>query len=146
MASRALGQGSLAGQLLGHYRVVDQIGEGGMGEVYLGRDEHLARDVDIKVFPRGTLVDDCSRERFRQEALTLSQLNHPNIATIYDFDTQQDVDFLAMEYTEGVTLSEKLKTGPLPEREIAYLGTQLAEGLTAAHRQGVIHRDIKPGN
>src|SRR6266568_4043868 len=134
------------GQSLGRYRIIEQIGAGGMGVVYRARDERLERDVALKLLPAGTLADKVARKRFRQEALTLSQLNHPNIATIYDFDTQQDVDFLAMEYTEGVTLSEKLKTGPLPEREIAYLGTQLAEGLTAAHRQGVIHRDIKPGN
>ena len=132
MASRVLGHDSLADQLLGHYRVVEQIGEGGMGQVFRARDEHLARDVAIKVFPPGVLVDETTRKRFRQEALTLSQLNHPNIATVYDFDTQEGVDFLAMEYIHGVTLSEKLKVGPLSETEVIYLGAQLAEGLTAA--------------
>ena len=98
MADRAVGHDYLVGQSLGHYRIVDKIGEGGMGQVYRGRDEHLARDVAIKVFFPGTLVEDSARTRFRKEAQTLSQLSHPNIATIYDFDTFEGIDFLAMEY------------------------------------------------
>jgi len=117
-----------------------------MGQVYRGRDEHLARDVAIKVFPPGTLVEESARKRFRKEAQTLSQLNHPNIATIYDFDTFEGIDFLAMEYITGDTVSDKLASGPLSEKDIARLGTQLAEGLVAAHAAGVIHCDIKPGN
>ena len=81
MVSRVLGQEPLTGQLLSHYRIAEQIGEGGMGQIYFARDEHLARDVAIKVFPPGILVDETTRKRFRQEALTLSQLNHPTIAT-----------------------------------------------------------------
>ena len=117
-----------------------------MGEVYRARDEHLARDVAIKVLPAGVLSDASARRHFRKEALALSALNHPNIATIYDFDTQQSVDFLVMEYISGVTLSEKLANRPLPEKELITLGTQLAEGLSAAHEHGVVHRDLKPGN
>src|SRR5664280_3332353 len=117
-----------------------------MGEVYRAHDEHLARDVAIKVLPPGTLIDESARKYFRKEALILSQLNHPNIATIYDFDTQQGVDFLAMEYIPGITLSEKVAAGPLPEKEVLRLGVQLAEGLSAAHDHGVVHRDLKPGN
>ncbi len=135
-----------AGETLGHYRVIEKIGAGGMGEVYRARDEHLARDVAIKVLPPGTLTDESARKHFHKEALILSQLNHPNVATIYDFDTQQGVDFLVMEYIPGITLSEKVAAGPLPEREVLRLGVQLAEGLAAAHEQGVIHRDLKPGN
>jgi tetratricopeptide (TPR) repeat protein/predicted Ser/Thr protein kinase len=146
MADRAVGHVYLVGQSLGHYRVLEKIGEGGMGQVYRGRDEHLARDVAIKVFPPGTLVDENERKRFRKEAQTLSQLNHPNIATIYDFDTFQGIDFLAMEYIAGETLSDKIAAGPLSEKDISRLGTQLAEGLVAAHAAGVIHCDIKPGN
>jgi TolB-like protein/tetratricopeptide (TPR) repeat protein len=131
---------------LGHYRIVDKIGAGGMGEVYRAHDERLARDVAIKVLPPGTLIDESDRKHFHKEALVLSKLNHPNIATIYDFDTQQEVDFLVMEYIPGITLSEKLATRPLPEKEVITLGTQLAEGLAAAHEQGVVHRDLKPGN
>ncbi len=97
-----------AGKILGHYRIVEKIGAGGMGEVYRARDEHLARDVAIKVLPPGTLIDESARKHFHKEALILSQLNHPNIATIHDFDTQQGVDFLVMEYIPGITLSEKV--------------------------------------
>jgi eukaryotic-like serine/threonine-protein kinase len=135
-----------AGEALGHYRIVGKIGAGGMGEVYRARDEHLARDVAIKVLPPGTLTDESARKHFHQEALILSQLNHPNVATIYDFDTEQGVDFLVMEYIPGITLSEKVAAGPMPEKEVLHLGVQIAEGLAAAHEHGVVHRDLKPGN
>jgi serine/threonine protein kinase/Tfp pilus assembly protein PilF len=146
LTSQAIGQDSLVGQTLGHYRISEKIGAGGMGEVYRARDEHLDREVAIKVLPSGTLSDESSRRSFRKEALALSKLNHPNIATIYDFDTQQGVDFLVMEYIPGITLRERLGTHALPEKEILRLGTQLAEGLGAAHDHGVIHRDLKPEN
>jgi len=146
MMGQELGHTSLIGLELGHYRIVEKIAEGGMGQVYRARDEHLAREVAIKVLPPGTLADEPSRKRFHKEAIALSKLNHPNIATIHDFDTQQGVDFLVMEYIPGVTLSEKLAKGPLAEKEVIALGAQLAEGLSAAHEHGVIHRDLKPGN
>jgi eukaryotic-like serine/threonine-protein kinase len=146
MASRALGEDLSVGRELGHYRIVEKIGAGGMGEVYRARDEHLARDVAIKVLPPGTLTDESARKHFHKEALILSQLNHPNVATIYDFDTQQGVDFLVMEFIPGATLSEKVAVGALPEKEVLRLGVQLAEGLAAAHDHGVVHRDLKPGN
>jgi TolB-like protein len=136
----------MIGQAISHYRIIEKIGAGGMGEVYRARDEHLDRDVAIKVLPPGTLGDESARRRFHREALALSKLNHPNIATIHDFDTRQGVDFLVMEYIPGITLSEKLANRPLPEKEIINLGTQLAEGLSAAHEHGVVHRDLKPGN
>jgi tetratricopeptide (TPR) repeat protein/predicted Ser/Thr protein kinase len=142
----ALGQNVKVGQVLGHYRVAEKIGAGGMGEVYRCHDEHLDREVAIKVLPPGTLADERSRKRFRKEALTLSKLNHPNIATIHDFDTQQGIDFLVMEYIPGITLSDKIAGRPLPEKEVVSLGTQLAEGLSAAHERGVVHRDLKPQN
>ena len=146
MASRASDRDSLVGSELGHYRIAEKIGAGGMGEVYRARDQHLARDVAIKVLPPGTLADESARKHFRKEALILSQLNHPNVATIHDFDTQQGVDFLVMEHIPGITLSEKVAGRPLPEKEVLRLGVQLAEGLAAAHEHGVIHRDLKPGN
>jgi len=146
MANHAVSQDVLVGQRLGHYRIAEKIGAGGMGEVYLAHDEHLEREVAIKVLPPGTLVDEHARKRFHKEALTLSKLNHPNIATIHDFDTHQGVDFLVMEYIPGITLSEKLATRPLLEKEVVALGTQLADGLSAAHEHGVFHRDLKPGN
>jgi len=146
MAVRALGHQYLIGRSLRHYLIVEKVGEGGMGEVYRGRDEHLARDVAIKVFHPGTLVEEKARKRFRKEAQTLSQLNHPNIATIYDFDRDQGTDFLAMEFIAGQNISDKLVSGSLSETETLRLGVQLAEGLVAAHAVGVIHCDIKPGN
>jgi eukaryotic-like serine/threonine-protein kinase len=146
MVNPAAGQDALVGQTLDHYRIVEKIGSGGMGDVYRAHDEHLEREVAIKVLPPGTLADEHSRKRFRKEALALSKLNHPNVATIHDFDTQQGVDFLVMEYIPGVTLNEKLGGRPLPETKIIALGMQLADGLSAAHEQGVVHRDLKPGN
>ena len=146
MGGQALGQDSLVSFKLGHYRIVEKIGTGGMGDVYRAHDEHLARDVAIKVLPPGTLIDESARKHFHKEALILSKLNHPNVATIHDFDTQQGVDFLVMEYIPGITLRDKVAAGPLPGKEVLRLGVQLAEGLCAAHEHGVIHRDLKPGN
>ncbi len=136
----------MIGQTLGHYRIVEKIGAGGMGVVYRAHDERLDRDVALKVLPAGTLADEATRKRFHKEALALAKLNHPNIGTLYDFDTQEGVDFLVMEYIPGLTLDQKLAAGPLPEKEIGRLAIQLAEGLGAAHEQGVVHRDLKPGN
>jgi len=146
MSTHLTSESALVGLTLGHYRITEKIGAGGMGEVYRARDEHLDREVAIKVLPPGTLTDDHSRKRFHKEAVALSRLNHPNIATVFDFDTQQGIDFLVMEYIPGVSLNEKLAAGPLPEKEVLRLGVQLAEGLSAAHEQGVVHRDLKPGN
>jgi len=131
---------------LGHYRILRRIGAGGMGEVFLAHDDHLDRDAAIKLLPPSTVSDDTARRRFHKEAIALSRLNHPNIATIYDFDSQHGVDFLVMEYIPGLTLKEKLTRGRLAEAEVLALGEQLAEGLAAAHEHGVIHRDLKPGN
>ncbi len=102
----------MIGKTLGHYRITAKIGAGGMGEVYLARDEHLNREVAVKVLPSGALSDEQTRKRFRREAETLSKLNHPHIATVHDFDTQDGVDFLVMEYVPGETLKEKLGSGP----------------------------------
>ncbi len=131
---------------LSHYRILEQIGAGGMGVVYRAHDERLDRDVALKVLPFGALADDSARKRFRKEALALSKLNHPNIATVHDFDTQEETDFLVEELIPGLSLSEMLISGPLPELEIINLGSQLCEGLAAAHEHGIIHRDLKPGN
>jgi serine/threonine protein kinase/tetratricopeptide (TPR) repeat protein len=136
----------MIGETLGHYRIVEKIGAGGMGEVYRAHDGHLDRDVALKVLPAGALTDNSARKRFHKEAQALSKLNHPNIATIFDFDTQHGVDFLVMELIPGATLSSTLAAGSLDEVEILKLGMQLTEGLAAAHARGVIHRDIKPGN
>ena len=131
---------------LSHYRILEQIGAGGMGVVFRAHDERLDRDVALKVLPPGTVVEKSARQRFHQEALALSKLNHPNIATVHDFDTQDGTDFLVEELIEGLSLDAMLASGPLSEKEIIHLGSQLAEGLAVAHEHGVIHRDLKPGN
>lgn len=136
----------MVGQLLGHYRVAEEIGAGGMGVVYRARDEHLERDVALKLLPAAAPADSTARRRFRQEALALSRLNHPNIATVHDFATHEGVDVLVMEYIPGVTLSDRVRSGPLTPEDVVAIGTQLAAGLEAAHDQHVIHRDLKPGN
>jgi len=147
MAHDALGQDSRVGRTLGHYRVVERIGEGGMGVVYRAQDEHLNdREVAIKLLPPASLTDATARLRFRKEAHALSKLSHPNIATIFDFDSQDGTDFLVEEFIEGLSLDEMLAAGPLGLKEVIALGMQLCEGLSAAHEHGLIHRDIKPAN
>ena len=136
----------MIGQRLSHYLIQEQIGAGGMGVVYRAHDEQLDRDVAIKVLPPRMLADDAAQKRFRKEALSLARLNHPNIATIHEFGSENGVDFLVTEYIAGITLNIKLAQGPLPAAEVMRLGAQIAEGLAAAHQQGIVHRDLKPGN
>jgi len=136
----------MIGKTLSHYRIIAKIGAGGMGEVYRAHDEQLERDIALKILTAGTLTGESARKQFRKEALALAKLNHPNIETVFEFSSQDGLDFLAMELIPGHTLSEMLKDGPLTEREIVRLGIQFTEGMAAAHEQGVIHRDLKPGN
>lgn len=136
----------MLGQALSRYTIREQIGAGGMGVVYLAHDEQLDRDVALKVLPRGSLGNEAARKRFRNEALALAKLNHPNIETVFDFGTENDVDFLVTEYIAGVTLDAKLAAGALPEKQVLTLGSQLAEGLETAHAHNFVHRDLKPGN
>jgi serine/threonine protein kinase len=136
----------MIGKTLGHYSIVAKMGAGGMGEVYKARDHKLERDVALKILPAGSLIDESARKRFRKEALALSKLNHPNIATIYDFDSVSGVDFIAMELVTGETLAEKVAIGALPEKEVVALGNQIADALEEAHEHGIVHRDLKPAN
>jgi serine/threonine protein kinase/Tfp pilus assembly protein PilF len=136
----------MIGQTISHYRIVEKIGSGGMGEVYRAHDERLDRDVALKILLAGSLADSSAVKLFRNEAQILCKLNHPNIATVHDFDSQDGVNFLVMEYITGETLDKKLAAGPAPEKEAVRLGLQLAQGLQAAHDAGVVHRDLKPGN
>src|ERR1051326_4651335 len=117
-----------------------------MGEVYRAQDLRLQRDVAIKVLPPGALGDDAARKRFRNEALALSNLSHPNIAVIHDFDTESGLDFLVMEHIPGESLSKKLAPQGLSSQEILPLALQIAAALEEAHDCGVIHRDLKPAN
>ncbi len=136
----------MIGQTLGHYRILEKVAAGGMGVVYRAHDEQLERDVALKVLPSGTLTDNSSRRQFRKEALALGKLSHPNIETIYEFDTQDGIDFLVMEYVPGNTLAERLGSGALPEKEVVALGMQITAALEQAHERGIVHRDLKPRN
>ena len=136
----------MIGRTLSHYRIEAPLGQGGMGVVYRAYDLSLERDVALKVLPAAALADENSRRRFRHEALALSKLNHPHIATIFYFGSENGVDFLVMELIAGESLHERLKQGALPEHEVMSLGAQIAEALEAAHEQEIIHRDLKPAN
>ncbi|HEX7078845.1 MAG TPA: protein kinase [Candidatus Eisenbacteria bacterium] len=136
----------MIGTTLSHYRILEPLGTGGMGEVYRAHDLHLDRDVAVKVLLRGALADPSARERFRREAHVLSRLSHPGVATIFDFDTQDGVDFLVMEYVPGGTLQSRLGDGPLDIDEVARIGAEIGDALEDAHRRGFLHRDLKPGN
>jgi len=114
-----------SGLVLGHYRLVEQIGAGGMGVVYRARDDRLERDVAIKVIHPGIFVDDLTHKRFKREAVALAKLNHPNIATVHDFDSEGDREFLVMELLGGQSLAEVLMDGPLPEAELVQYATVL---------------------
>lgn len=134
------------GEMLGHYRIVDQVGSGGMGIVFRAHDERLDRDVGLKVLPPGVLGDEAVRRRFRREALALAKLNHPNIATIHDFDNSDGTDFLVMEYVCGVTLADKIRGRVLTEKQIVAIAEQIIKALDCAHSAGIVHRDLKPSN
>ena len=135
----------MIGQQFGHYEVESRLGSGGAGEVFLARDLRLDRRVAIKVLSERRVADERARARFRLEAHALSRLNHPNIATIFDFNQQDGRDYLVMEYIEGQSLRE-MTAGSLPPEEVIRLGMQLADALVAAHGAGVVHLDLKPGN
>ncbi len=134
------------GQILGHYRILEQVGAGGMGVVFRAHDEQLDRDVALKILPKLSLLSDTARRQFRREALSLARVTDPNVAMAFDFGCDNGVDYLVTEFVPGLTLDVKIADRPLPENEILQLGKQLASGLETAHRRGIIHRDLKPGN
>src|ERR1700704_1470018 len=134
------------GQVLGHYRIVEQIGAGGMGVVFRARDQQLDRDVALKTLPKLSLLSDAARRQFRREALSLARIIDPQVAMAFDFGHDSGIDYLVTEFVPGLTLEVKLAGRALPENEVLQLGKQLASGLEAAHREGVIHRDLKPSN
>ncbi|HET9327828.1 MAG TPA: protein kinase [Candidatus Eisenbacteria bacterium] len=131
---------------LGPYEILAPLGAGGMGEVYRARDTRLLREVAIKVLARHLSNSPEIRSRFEREARTVSSLNHPHICTLHDVGREGDTDFLVMELVEGETLAHRLTMGPLPPPEVLRLGAQISDALDRAHRAGVIHRDLKPGN
>lgn len=131
---------------LGHYRIVGELGRGGMGVVYLAEDERLRRRVALKVLPERLARDPRALERFAGEARNLVALNHPNIATIHSLEDIDGIRFLTMELIPGIDLGQRLAEGPLPIDELLALSRQIAAGLQAAHQQGIVHRDLKPTN
>jgi serine/threonine protein kinase len=130
---------------ISHYWLDGLLGLGSMGIVCRGYDTELKRWVAVKLLAPNRL-DTASRRRFRKEGRLLSLLHHPNIATVYEFGEEDGVDYLVMELVSGITVQERLKTGPLPAAEVTRLGAQLARGLAEAHASGIVHRDIKPSN
>jgi serine/threonine protein kinase len=133
------------GTKLGPYEIQAPLGAGGMGEVYRARDTRLERTVAIKILPKELSLDAARKQRFEREA-TISSLNHPNICVLHDVGRQDGVDYLVMECVEGETLAKRLEKGALPLEQVLRYGAQIADALDTAHRSGVVHRDLKPGN
>src|SRR5437660_7151883 len=135
-----------SGNKLGPYEIESPLGAGGMGEVYRARDTRLDRTVAIKILSQQLSNDPVRKQRFEREAKTISSLNHPNICTLHDVGSQDGIDYLVMECVEGETLAKRLEKGALPLEQVLKYGVQIASALDMAHRNGVVHRDVKPGN
>jgi pimeloyl-ACP methyl ester carboxylesterase len=136
----------MIGTRLGPFEVVAPVGAGGMGEVYRARDTRLGRDVAVKVLPSHLSESAEARARFEREARVVSGLNHPHICVLHDLGREGDIDYLVMELIEGESLAERIARGPLPTTEVQRIGAEVADALDRAHRAGVVHRDLKPGN
>src|SRR5213595_2502272 len=136
----------LVGKVIGHYRIESLIGVGGMGEVYLARDERLGRKAALKLLPHTLTTDETQLSRFKNEARTASSLNHPNILTVYEIGAEGNVQFIATEFIEGTTLRAALASGRMSAHRALEIVVQVASALAAAHDAGVVHRDIKPEN
>jgi len=135
-----------SGTKLGPYEIQSPLGAGGMGEVYRARDTRLDRSVAVKILPSHLSENPEAKQRFDREARTISSLNHPNICTLHDVGHQDGINYLVMEYLEGETLADRLRKGPLPVDQVLRYAIEICEGLEKAHRSGVVHRDLKPGN
>jgi eukaryotic-like serine/threonine-protein kinase len=135
-----------SGTKLGPYEIIAPLGAGGMGEVYRARDTRLGRDVAIKILPQHLTEMPDAKLRFEREARAVSSLNHAHICMLHDIGYQDGVDFLVVEYLEGEMLAKRLEKGPLPAAELLRIAIEIADALERAHRQGVVHRDLKPGN
>src|ERR1700677_2639558 len=135
-----------AGTRFGPYEVQSPIGAGGMGEVYRAKDTRLDRTVAVKILPSHLSDNPEAKQRFDREARAISSLNHPNICTLHDVGHQDGIDFLVMEFLDGETLADRLRKGPLPTEQVLKIGIEICEGLERAHKSGVVHRDLKPGN
>src|SRR5213082_4183136 len=138
--------GALVGELIGHYRIESLIDVGGMGEVYLARDERLGRKVALKLLPDRFTADETQLSRFKAEARSASALNHPNILTVYEIGAEGNRQFIVTEFIEGMTLRASLARGRMNLHNALEIAVQVASALAAAHETGVVHRDIKPEN
>lgn len=136
----------MIGKTLNHFKVLDRLGKGGMGEVYVAEDSRLKRKVALKVLPEEMARDPVRLERFEREAETIAALNHPNIVTIYSIEEAEGVRFLTMELVEGDTLTRLIPSKGMDVESFVRFSTPVAEALSAAHEKGIIHRDLKPGN
>ena len=142
----------MKGETILHYRILEKIGEGGMGEVYLARDTKLDRNVALKFLPKEFTKNKDARDRFKREAKAAAALNHVNIVTIYEVNEYEDQTYIAMEHVDGRTLKDMIsdpgsrRAVPLPIDTVLNIATQIASGLAAAHEKGIVHRDIKPQN
>src|SRR5215470_8403463 len=134
------------GRRISHYRILRRLGAGGMGEVYAAEDERLRREVAIKFIRSSKATDESARHRFEREAQAASSLNHPHICTIFEISEHDDRQFLVMELLEGQDLRRACAAGPIEIAALVRLGVEIADALDAAHRRGITHRDIKPGN
>ena len=136
----------MVGETISHYKVLEKIGQGGMGEVFLAQDTSLDRKVALKFLPEDLQQDPTARKRFLREAKSAAALDHPFICKIYQVGEAEEKPFIAMEYLQGITLREKLAGGPFPVREAVETASEIAEALEAAHKQSIVHRDLKPSN
>ncbi len=146
VVARGLAEADLSGQQISHYQILNPIGEGGMGKVYLATDSKLNRNVAIKFLPEAFTADPERVRRFRREAHAAAALNHPNIMTVYEVGDDANLPYFTCEHIAGVTLRERMQSGALPWQEIAKIASQIADALQTAHKSGIIHRDIKPEN
>ena len=136
----------MVSEQLSHYRIIEKLGAGGMGEVFLAQDLTLDRRVAIKILHAKSIENEQAKKRLLREAKAAATLDHPNICTIHEVNEEADSPFIVMQYIDGVTLWAKLQAKPLPPTEVINIGIQAAEALAEAHSRGVVHRDIKPQN
>src|SRR6478609_7997356 len=136
----------MVGKTVSHYRVLGELGSGGMGVVYRAEDLLLGREVALKFLPPEMLADHDALERFRREARLASSLNHPGICIVHDVDEGHGPPFIVMELVEGASLATQILQEPMPSRRVVEIGVEMLEALGAAHHRGIIHRDVKPAN